>query len=125
MGTADVAAFLARPLDATLAFRRLLALENGDDLSLVQAAVDVLVERASRLAASVMAAVAIKTCSGHDIASAVAITVEGSTYHGFDDLRVRCESHLYGLLTTRMGIRYYLESMPDSGLVGSAIAGLS
>jgi hexokinase len=122
--TADVAEFLARPLDATLAFRRALAMEDGNDVGLAHAAVDVLVERASRLAAAVIAAVAIKTCSGHDIASAVAITVEGSTYHGFNDLRVRIEAHLYNLLTTRMGIRYYLVSMPDSGLVGSAIAGL-
>jgi len=28
------------------------------------------------------------------------------------------------VLTTRMGIRYYLVSIPDSVLVGSAIAGL-
>jgi hexokinase len=123
--TADVAAFLARPLDGTLPFRRALAMENEDDVELAHAAVDVLIERASRLAASVMAAAVIKTRSGYDASSAVAITVEGSTYHGFDDLRARCEAHLYSLLTTRMGIRYYLVSMPDSVLVGSAIAGLS
>ncbi len=122
--TADVADFLARPLDAALPFRRALAMEEGEDVQLAHAAVDVLVERASRLAASVMAAVVIKTGSGHDVASAVAMTVEGSTYQGFHDLRARCEAHLYGLLTTRMGIRYDLVSMPDSGLVGSAIAGL-
>lgn len=99
-------------------------MEDGSDVELVHAAMDVLVERASRLAASVMAAAAIKTCSGHDISSAIAIAVEGSTYHGFGDLRARCEAHLYSLLTTRMGIRYYLVSVPDSGLIGSAIAGL-
>ncbi|MGA2106053.1 MAG: hexokinase [Syntrophorhabdales bacterium] len=122
--TADVSAFLARPLDPELPLRRALAMEDGSDVELAHAAIDVLIERASRLAASVMAAVAIKTCSGHDISSAIAIAVEGSTYHGFGDLRARCEAHLYSLLTTRMGIRYYLVSMPDSGLVGSAIAGL-
>jgi hexokinase len=122
--TVDVAAFLARPLDATLPLRRALEMEDADDIVLARAVVDVLVERASRLAAAVMAAVAIKTGSGRDIASAIAITVEGSTYHGFDDLRARIEAHLYSLLTTRMGIRYDLVSMPDSGLVGSALAGL-
>jgi len=122
--TADIAAFLARPLDGTLRFRRVLAMEDEHDVELTHAAIDVLVERASRLAASVMAAAAIKTCSGYDISSAVAITVEGSTYHGFEDLRARCEAHLYALLTTRMGIRYYLVSMADSVLVGTAIAGL-
>ncbi|HUJ68097.1 MAG TPA: hypothetical protein VLW86_01165 [Syntrophorhabdales bacterium] len=122
--TADIAAFHARPLDGTLPFRRVLAMEDEDDIEMAHAAIDVLVERASRLAASVMAAAAIKTRSGYDISSAVAITVEGSTYHSFEDLRARCEAHLYSLLTTRMGIRYYLVSMPDAVLVGSAIAGL-
>ena len=120
-----MAAFLARPLDGTLPFRRALAMEDEDDVELAHAAIDVLVERASRLAASVMAAAVIKTASGYDASSAVAVTVEGSTYHGFEDLRARCEAHLYNLLFTRMGIRYYLVSMPDSVLVGSAIAGLS
>lgn len=123
--TADVAAFLDRPLDATLALRRDLAMEEGEDVALTHAAIDVLVERASRLAAAVIAAVVVKTASGHDIASSVAVTVEGSTYQGFHDLRGRCEAHLHHLLTTRMGIRYHLVSMPDSGLVGSAVAGLS
>lgn len=123
--TADVAAFFVRPLDATLRMRRILAMEETDDVELAYAAIDVMVERAARLAASVMAAVAIKGGAGYDAASAIAINVEGSTYRGFDDLRARCEAHLYDLLTTRMGIKYHLQSVPDSGLVGSAIAGLS
>ena len=122
--TADVATFLGRPLDTTLPFRSTLAMEDEHDVELAHAAIDVLIERASRLAASVMAAAAVKTSSGYDISSAVAITVEGSTYHSVDDLRARCEAHLYHVLTTRMGIRYYLVSIPDSVLVGSAIAGL-
>lgn len=103
------------------------ACENGtkkDILTLYYIA-DRLTERAAKLAAINLSAVAIKSGQGTDPTRPVCIVAEGTTLYQMKGLKNRIEFYLKQYLEDKMGIYYEIINVDHATLIGAAIAGLT
>lgn len=86
--------------------------------------IDALIERAARLVAANLAAVVLRTGRGLSENSPVLVTVEGTTFYKMHNLKIKFEGFFNNYLSN--GRKRYVEftEVPQSGLIGAALAGL-
>lgn len=83
-----------------------------------------LIDRASKLVASNLAAAVLKTGKGIDPAHPVLMTIEGTTFYKLKNLRERFEEYLSGYLSGEKKRYVEFTEVAQSSLIGAALAGL-
>ncbi|MGD0597883.1 MAG: hexokinase [Sedimentisphaerales bacterium] len=98
---------------------------NADDSLTLYYIADRLTERAAKLTAINLSAMAIKSGSGTDPSRPICIVAEGTTFYQMKGLKNRVEFYLKQYLENKFGIHYEIISVDNATLIGSAIAGLT
>jgi hexokinase len=101
----------------------LLARGGPADAAMACQLVDLIVERAAKLAAISMAAAVLKGGEGRPPEEAVCVTVDGSTFYGLRSFRTRVTSFIDAALPDRL--RPELVAVEHAALVGAAICALT
>lgn len=86
--------------------------------------INTLIERAAKLVAANLSAVVLRTGKGLSISKPLLITVEGTTFYKMHNLRLKFEGFFNGFLTGERKRYVEFAEVPDSGLIGAALAGL-
>jgi hexokinase len=86
---------------------------------------DRLTERAAKLTAINLSAMAIKSEQGTDPTRPICIVAEGTTFYQMKSLKSRVEFYLKQYLENKQGIYYDIISVDNATLIGAAIAGLT
>ncbi len=99
---------------------------TDDDRVAVQAVAGAVYKRAAVFSAVNMAAAILLSGGGRNPLAPVCVNVDGSTYYKTRcvEFRSRIEGALRGLLEPR-GVNYRLVCIPDSPIIGTAVAGLT
>jgi hexokinase len=98
---------------------------SGEDVTLLYVIADRLVERAAKLAAINLSAMAIKSGQGTDPARPICIVAEGTTFYQMKTLKTRVEFYLKQYLEDKRGIYTEIIAVENATLIGAAIAGLT
>jgi hexokinase len=98
---------------------------NPDDVITLYYIADRLTERAGKLAAINLSAMAIKSGQGTDPTKPLCIVAEGTTFYQMKNLKSRTEFYLKQYLENKHGIYYEIISVENATLIGAAIAGLT
>jgi hexokinase len=98
---------------------------NADDSLTLYYIADRLTERAAKLTAINLSALAIKSGQGTDPSRPICIVAEGTTFYQMKGLKNRVEFYLKQYLENKLGIHYEIISVDNATLIGSAIAGLT
>ena len=98
---------------------------NTDDSLTLYYIADRLTERAAKLTAINLSAMAIKSGSGTDPSKPICIVAEGTTFYQMKSLKPRVEFYLKQYLENKLGIHYEIISVENATLIGAAIAGLT
>jgi hexokinase len=98
--------------------------KNEDILTLYYIA-DRLTERAAKLTAINLSAMAIKSGQGTDPTQPICIVAEGTTFYQMKSLKPRTEFYLKQYLENKQGLYYEIISVENATLIGAAIAGLT
>jgi len=96
---------------------------TGSDRETAGMLITGVIERAALLAAVNIAAAVLKSGAGRSPSRPVCVTIDGSTYYKTSGLQTRTEQHLRDILGGR-GVHFELVQLPDSPLIGAAVAGL-
>jgi hexokinase len=98
---------------------------TADDTLTLYYIADRLTERAAKLTAINLSAMAIKSGQGTDPSRPICIVAEGTTFYHMKGLKNRVEFYLKQYLENKLGIFYEIISVDNATLIGSAIAGLT
>lgn len=98
---------------------------TAEDTQLLYVMADRLVERAAKLAAINLAAMAVKTGKGTDPTRPVCIVAEGTTFYQMKTLKPRIEFYLKQYLEDARGVYTEIITVENATLIGAAIAGLT
>ncbi len=124
LDTKDMNAFLLYPYGQNPLADAAKQGNAGDSLTLYYIA-DRLTERAAKLTAINLSAMAIKSGSGTDPSRPICIVAEGTTFYQMKGLKNRVEFYLKQYLENKLGIHYEIISVGNATLIGAAIAGLT
>ncbi len=97
---------------------------TGRDRERVRRLLSAVITRAARLSAVNIASAVLKSGAGRSPGRCVCITIEGSTYYGIPGLQAQTEATLNQILSKK-GVNPQLVRIPDSSLIGAAVAGLT
>ena len=122
LSTIQVDKFMADPNGKTgvLAFSVL----TGHDRETVVHLFSTVIARAARLSAVNIASAVLKSGAGRSSGRPVCVNIEGSTYYGIQSLQAQTEAQLQQILLPR-GVNAQLVRIPNSSLIGAAVAGLT
>ncbi len=98
---------------------------TDEDAKILYAIADRLVERAAKLTAINLSAMAIQTGRGTDPTRPICIVAEGTTFYHMKTLKSRVEFYLKQHLEDQHGIYTEIISVENATLIGAAIAGLT
>jgi hexokinase len=98
---------------------------NPADITTACHIIDQLVERSAKLTAVNLSAAAIKSRKGTEITKPICIVAEGTTFYKLNGLKERVNFYLKKYLTENKNIYYRIAEVPNSTLIGAAIAGLT
>lgn len=103
------------------------ACKQGDakDVLMLYAIADRLTERAAKLTAINLSAMAIKSGQGTDPTRPVCIVAEGTTFYVMKTLKSRVEYYVKQYLENKKGVYTEIVSVENATLIGAAIAGLT
>jgi hexokinase len=124
LDTKDMNAFLLYPYGNNLLADAAKQGNSDDSLTLYYIA-DRLTERAAKLTAINLSAMAIKSGYGADPTMPICIVAEGTTFYQMKGLKPRVEFYLKQYLENKLGIYYEIISVDNATLIGAAIAGLT
>ncbi|MBP8605334.1 MAG: hexokinase [Phycisphaerae bacterium] len=102
-----------------------LAGGTSQDAVLAYVIADRLVERAAKLAAVNLSAMAVKCGQGTNPACPICIVAEGTTFYQMKTLKSRVEFYLKQHLENQRGIYTEIIGVEHAALIGAAIAGLT
>ena len=122
--TIDMNEFMSKP-DGDNVIAKICQKGGPDDAELLYSIADRLVERAAKLAAINLSALAIKSGKGTDPAAPVCIVAEGTTFYHMKNLKSGVESYLKQNLEEKRGIYTEIIAVENATLIGAAIAGLT
>jgi hexokinase len=98
---------------------------NVEDILTLYYIADRLTERAAKLTAINLSAMAIKSGLGTDPTKPICIVAEGTTFYQMKTLKSRTEFYLKQYLENKQGIYFDIISVDNATLIGAAIAGLT
>lgn len=87
--------------------------------------IDNMINRSARLVAASLAAVVLKTGKGSESGKPILITIEGTTFYKLFRLRERFEKYFFALLDGDRKRYVEFTEVPQSSLIGAALAGLT
>ena len=99
-------------------------IHNGHDERSVFEIIEAIIGRAGKMAAAKLAAVILKTNKGKSEERPILITIEGTTFYKLKGLRPSFERHLSRFLRFDRMRYYEFTEVPQSSLVGAALAAL-
>jgi hexokinase len=100
------------------------ALKDSIDAESCRYLIESLIDRAAKLVAGSMSAVILKSGKGTSAEKPVLITVEGTTFYKLHNFRQRFESYFNSFLNGDRKRYFEFTEVPQSGLVGAALAAL-
>jgi hexokinase len=124
LDTKDMNAFLLYPYGNNPLADAAKQGNSNDSLTLYYIA-DRLTERAAKLTAINLSAIAIKSGQGTDPSRPICIVAEGTTFYQMKGLKNRVEFYLKQYLENKRGLYYEIISVDNATLIGAAIAGLT
>jgi hexokinase len=98
---------------------------SNDDVLTIYYIADRLTERAAKLTAINLSAMAIKSGQGTDPSRPICIVAEGTTFYQMKGLKPRTEFYLKQYLENKLGIYCEIVGVENATLIGAAIAGLT
>lgn len=122
--TRELNEFMSYPYGEN-ALAKASAREDGGDTWVLYAIADRMVERAAKLTAINLSAMAIKTGQGTDPTRPICIVADGTTFYHMKGLRSRVEFYLKQFLEDHHGVHTEIISVENAPLIGAAIAGLT
>lgn len=122
--TIDMNEFLFKP-DGNNVLAKVCQRGDENDTQLLYTIADRLVERAAKLAAINLSALALKSGKGSDAACPICIVAEGTTFYHMKNLKSGVESYLKQNLEEKRGVYTEIISVENATLIGAAIAGLT
>jgi hexokinase len=96
---------------------------SGDDAAIASALVDLIVERAAKLAAVSMAAALLKSVPTGPADGPACLTVDGSTFYLLPTFRERITGWIDRILAGRLA--YRVVTVDNAALVGAAVGGIT
>jgi hexokinase len=124
LDTKDMNEFMQYPYGDNLLAKACRAGDGDDALTLYHIA-DRLTERAAKLTAVNLSAMAVKSGKGTDPTRPICIVAEGTTFYQMKTLKPRVEFYLKQHLENKHGIYTEIISVENATLIGAAIAGLT
>jgi len=122
LSTEDVNRFVSKPASGRGPLHN--CFKENPDSEASSRIIEALIERAAMLVAANLAAVMLKTGKGKSPELPVLITIEGSTFYKLHKLRSRFEHHFQEYLSGERKRYYTFAKVPQSSLVGAALAAL-
>ncbi len=124
LDTKEMNEFMQYPYGANL-LAKICKNSNSDDVLKLYYIADRLTERAAKLTAINLSAMAVKSGQGKDPTRPVCVVAEGTTFYQMKTLKPRVEFYLKQHLENKHGIYTEIISVENATLIGSAIAGLT
>ena len=121
LSTIQVDKFMENSLDRSPLASSALVRQDRETILLLLEAV---IARAACLSAVNIASAVLKSGAGRSKARPVCVNIEGSTYYGVQGLQSQTEAYLKQILL-KHGRHAQLVRIPDSSLIGAAVAGLT
>lgn len=99
--------------------------EGEVDRQLLYYLIDACIERAAKLVALNLSAVAVKSGAGSDPTKPICITADGSTFYKLKSMKEKIEYYVKKHMVDDRGLYYEFVKAENPNLIGSAIAALS
>lgn len=122
--TIDVSAYLVAPHSAENKLGAIISGASAEDQDILFQLMDALVERCARMAASILAACAVKSGEGKSAAKPVCMLCNGSTFFKLYKVQDRVKGYLEEVLVKERGIYFDIISRDNDITLGTAIGGL-
>lgn len=123
--TKDMSNFLYYPYDGKNLLAKACESGNKEDIVTLYHIVEGLTERAAKLTAINLTAVAIKSGQGANPTMPICIVAEGTTFYHLKGLKNRVEFYLKQYLENKLEIYCDIINVDNATLIGAAIAGLT
>ena len=125
LGTKDMNDFMLYPFGDNPLAEACRKKGTEDDMMFLFTVADRLIERAAKLTAINLSALAIKSGKGTNPAKPICIVAEGTTFYQMKTLKPRVEFYLKQYLEDKHGVYTEIITVENATLIGAAIAGLT
>lgn len=120
----DIDQFMYTPFRTDTLFGAMVAKGTPPDYETLYLLIDAYIERAARMAASLISAAVIKSGAGKNPTQPVCVLCDGTTFYKTFNLRPRVLAYLQTALTDERGIYFETVNVENAITIGAAVAGL-